>query len=239
MHNFYIYIILTCSILFNPSLYAIDIIVLMGVPGSGKGSFSQYAKNRFIPINPGHLLRDEIARASILGIEIKEKVEQGELIDNTIVWNLVEMALIKAVQQEKGVILDAFPLSLENLDSLIHYIEKNPDFIFSFFYLEAPMDICVSRIVGRKSCLNCGSIYHDVTHPSKICDCCDICNTPLSKRTDDCEKYALARVNKAQDKLNVVLRAIKMKGIQVTIIDTSSSLNDCHEKYKKLLESYK
>lgn len=238
MNRYYIYIALILVIIFTPSLHTSEVIVLMGPPGSGKGTFSQFAKDRFLQINPGNLLRHEIATASLLGIELKEKVERGELIDNVIVWRLVNNELMKALHRGQNVILDAFPLSLENLDSLTHFMEDNPTLIFSFFYLEAPIEVCVSRIVGRKSCLICGSLYHDVTLPSKIPGVCDNCNTPLSKRTDDCEEYALTRVTKAQDKLNVVLKAIELKDIPVTIIDTSGSFDDAYKKYKNLLEYF-
>jgi len=211
-------------------------IILIGPPGSGKGTFVNLMSSisSFEQVNPGDLLRKEVKAQTDLGLQIQSRVAKGELVTNDIVWELVNQKLVKILSEKRPFILDAFPISEENFLSLHAFIQNHPEEQFIFLRLVAAEEVCVQRICSRRTCSECGEVFNDITRIPKISNSCDRCAAPLTKRSDDILEHAVKRVENINQKIKRVVNCIQSHGFTVTEIDTNCSLSECHRKYTTL-----
>ncbi len=172
-------------------------IVLLGAPGSGKGTQSQRLVQRFgIPqISTGDLLRSAVARSTPLGLKAKDVMAAGKLVDDSIVLGMIEERLAEA-DVARGFILDGFPRNIaqaEALDALLKQIGKP---LTSVVQLEVPNAELTRRIAGRRSCQTCGRVFNIYSMPVGAALVCPNCpgNPPLYQRPDDNEATVVERL---------------------------------------------
>ena len=162
-------------------------IILFGPPGSGKGTqAANLESNLKIPhLSTGDMLRAAVASESDIGIKAKNIIEKGDLVPDEVVLSIVEQKIEKK-DCEKGFILDGFPrtkIQAEGLDSLLSKKSRAINFVIK---IEVNEDTIIDRIVGRFSCDNCGTNYHDSLNQPKKKGVCDICSgTKFVRRKDD------------------------------------------------------
>jgi len=159
------------------------IIILLGPPGSGKGSQALLLKNHLnIPhISTGDLLREHISKGTELGRIFSSYVNAGKLgPDNLIIEMLLER--IAKPDCKNGYILDGFPRTLEQAKQLDKHISNQNVLTLN---LEISDKIIVERLSQRLICKNCGAPYHKKYAPPKISGKCDICSGELYQRKDD------------------------------------------------------
>jgi len=221
------------------SLNASTHIVLIGSPGSGKGTFSNFMTKHenFEHISPGDLLRKEVKAHTILGVQIQERVKRGELIPNAIVWELVHQKLVRIINEKKAFILDGFPISEENFHSFYGFMNEYAQEQFIFLHLHAPDFLCVQRICARRLCIECGEVYNDVTCQPQCLNTCDRCKSPLSKRDDDTLEHATKRVASSNKRMHAVIECIKSHQLKNIEIDTNCSIEECHQQYSNILQN--
>ena len=156
-------------------------LVFLGSPGVGKGSYATKIKEKFnlAHISTGDLLREEVKKGSELGLKAKSYMDKGELVPDALILDLLKARLS---QQDcvKGFILDGFPRTIEQAESLVKITDIDK---VVFFY--APKEVIIERISGRRTCSNCGAIYHVVNKPPKIEGVCDLCGGKLIQRSDE------------------------------------------------------
>lgn len=240
---FYISLFLCTPILWHQSpLLAATHIVLIGLPGSGKGTFSNFmtkhssnAHTAFEHISPGDLLRKEVSTQTGLGIQIQERVNRGELIPNEIVWGLVSQKLVRIIEGSKAAILDGFPVSEDNFNSLCAFMHTHPEEQFIFLHLNAPPLVCVQRICARYVCTACGEVYNGITSMPKCQNTCDVCNGALSRRRDDTLEHATKRIANTEKKIQSVLERIRARGCNIIEMNTDCSVEECYKQYANLL----
>lgn len=175
-------------------------IVLLGPPGSGKGTLSHQLKSIYkIPhISTGDIIRSEIKRNTSYGKKIAQFSEKGLLCPDTpeymdslyeaIKWRLSESDC------RYGFILDGLPRTLhqvEKLSNILNYLNKKIDKVI---LLDANQDTVISRITGRSFCERCKSTYHVTLKAPKKANICDICDIILTKRLDDTEEIVKSRI---------------------------------------------
>ena len=163
-------------------------IVLLGAPGSGKGTQAKRLSERYgIPqIATGDLLRDALASGSELGRRAKEAMDAGHLVSDEIVLGIIRERL-RRPDARAGFVLDGFPRNIaqaEALDRLLHDVEQPLD---AALLLEIDQDALVQRLTGRLSCPTCGRVYNLYTKPPKIEGQCDVDGSELMHRSDDNE----------------------------------------------------
>lgn len=161
-----------------------QIIVLVGPPGSGKGTHSAPLKERFgIPhISTGELLREHVRNQTSLGKLAKIFLDQGKLVPDDLVLDL----LFERIAQEDcqfGCILDGFPRTVAQAEALQNRARLDSHLIV--ISLEVPDEILIERIVGRLACRNCGRLYHVRFDPPLQPHSCDDCGGLLFQREDD------------------------------------------------------
>ena len=165
-----------------------DIIVLFGAPGSGKGSQAKnISKNLKFPIlSTGTLARDQVNSQTELGNVIEPYISQGKLIPDEIVIDLFYKSFSN-FDTSDGIILDGFPRTLNQslaLDSLLDKYFKGTNKL-SIFYLNVPLSEIVKRICGREICGSCAAVFNVDTLPPIQSGICDDCGTALVVRQDD------------------------------------------------------
>ena len=164
-------------------------IVLVGAPGSGKGTQAKMLVEKYgVPqISTGDLLREAVSAKTPLGLEAKAAMDAGQLVSDQIVLNMIEERL-KDSDAENGFILDGFPRNIpqaEALDAMLLRLKKP---LQGAILINVDFDLLIQRITGRRTCHSCSAVYNIYTSPSKLEDHCDQCGGNLHHRADDNEE---------------------------------------------------
>ncbi len=156
-------------------------IILLGAPGSGKGTLAQgLIDYGFIQISTGDLFRKKLSEDSDEAKYIQQLINRGELIPDEITNNLARNEIIKYSQDGKNIILDGYPRTVDQAKFLSTICKV--DYVI---YLNVDQEVLFKRITGRLSCKQCGKVYNEYTNPPKEKETCDNCKVPLSRRRDD------------------------------------------------------
>ncbi len=161
-------------------------IVLLGAPGSGKGTQTKLLTKRLgIPkASTGDLLRKELASGSALGRQAKEAMNAGRLVSDTIVLKIIRKSL-KQSNTQSGFVLDGFPRNIKQAEALDAMLAKLDQPLDVAVLLEIDADVLLQRLTGRLTCPECGRVYNIYTHPPKIDGQCDYDGSELVQRGDD------------------------------------------------------
>lgn len=139
-------------------------------------------------IATGDLLRNAVANQSELGNKAKEYMNRGELVPDQIVIDMIRKRL-EDQDAKSGYILDGFPRTLEQAKKLSEV--EDVDVVLN---IDVNFDVLIDRLTGRRSCGNCGAVYHITHNPPKNVNVCDRCGTELSQRSDDREEVIRNRL---------------------------------------------
>lgn len=162
-------------------------IVLLGAPGSGKGTQAKSLEDAFgiAQLSTGEMLRAEVGKGSDIGRKADEIMRAGQLVPDHLIIALIETTLADGAGRD-GFILDGFPRTVpqaEALDSMLETKDLKLDHVLE---LEVDDEAMVERISGRFSCAKCGAGYHDSFKPPKSDGICDVCgSTEFVRRADD------------------------------------------------------
>ncbi|MBI4360525.1 adenylate kinase [Candidatus Micrarchaeota archaeon] len=151
-------------------------IVLLGPPGSGKGTQAVRLSEhyRVQHVSTGDILRDEVARQTELGKQAKSFMDQGELVPDQLVVDMV------AARLKDSFVLDGFPRSLPQAESLDLLLKEKNLPLTAVFNLDVPEEEIVRRLTKRLVCLACKAVF-----PSGTQGACAKCGGKLGKRGDD------------------------------------------------------
>lgn len=163
-------------------------LVLFGPPGAGKGTQSSFLIDRqgFSHISTGDLLRNAIKAGSALGMSAKALMDKGHLVPDDVVIGLVRERLNG--DPKADYIFDGFPRTTaqaEALDGLLSEIGRP---IERALFLEVPKEALISRLTGRRTCKDCGAVFHMESKPPLKKGVCDLCGGELLQRSDDREE---------------------------------------------------
>ena len=180
-------------------------IVLFGPPGAGKGTQSEnLAKDlNLFKVSTGDLLREEVKNKSSLGIKIKNIIDNGLLVSDDIIDNLIEKILSNKNYFNK-LIFDGYPRNLNQAKNLDLLLKKYNQKISCALSLNVDKKIIVKRILGRRTCTKCKVIFNEYFYPptnkNHTCD-----PKFLDKRSDDNEKTIINRFENYLDKTLPIL----------------------------------
>ena len=159
-------------------------IILLGAPGVGKGTQAKFICNRFaIPqISTGDMLRESIRDGSSLGRKVKKVMDQGALVTDDIIMDLVKDR-IKKDDCKQGYLFDGFPRTIPQAEALA---QQNIQ-IDSVIEIKVEDDQIIARLAGRRVHQTSGRIYHITNNPPKRKNLDDLTGEPLIQRDDDKE----------------------------------------------------
>jgi adenylate kinase len=164
-------------------------MVLLGAPGSGKGTQAKLLVERYkIPqISIGDLLREVVASGSQLGRQAKAAMDAGQLVSDEIVMNVLQERLMRP-DARKGFILDGFPRNIQQAEALDLLLNSLGRPLNLALLVSVDVDALIQRLVGRRTCLSCGQMYNVFYSPPHIEGRCDACGGRLRHRADDNEE---------------------------------------------------
>jgi len=163
--------------------------VLLGAPGSGKGTQGVVLSKKFdIPqISTGDLLRAAVKAGTELGKKAKSAMDAGALVSDDIVIGLIRERLSEDDAQN-GYILDGFPRNIPQAEALDAMLEELGQPLQGVVLLDVPFEELMQRLTGRRTCKDCGAIYNVHLSPPKTEGHCDRCGGELFQREDDNEE---------------------------------------------------
>ena len=211
-------------------------IILFGPPGAGKGTQSDNLVKDFnlYKISTGDLLREETKKESKLGIKIKSLLDQGALVPDDIINDLIEIIL-----SNKGyfnrLIFDGYPRTFNQVKHLDILIKKYNQKIFCVLNLKANQDVIIKRIIGRQVCSKCGLTFNRFFNQStKQNHHCDI--KFLNKRSDDNEKTARNRFKTYTKEALPILDYYKNQNLLYEI-DGSVNIHEIYKEIRQIIHS--
>ncbi|HEX4676987.1 MAG TPA: adenylate kinase [Steroidobacteraceae bacterium] len=217
-------------------------IVLLGAPGSGKGTQSQRLVERHgIPqISTGDLLRAARTKDTELGRKVKATMDAGQLVDDDIVLDMIRERLGEPDAQP-GFILDGFPRNIAQakaLDILLGELGKPLDTVVQ---MDVDYGELTRRIAGRRSCSNCGRVFNLLTCPPGQAEneTCPKTGGPhqLFQRPDDNEATVAERLKVYDEKTKPLIEFYREQGI-LRAIDAEGELDEVTERLEEALGSW-
>jgi adenylate kinase len=196
-------------------------IIFIAPPAAGKGTQSDMLKEKYnmVHISVGDLLRHEVDSGSPVGEHVKELMNKGLLVDNSIVYELLRNRLHKS-DCDQGYILDGFPRNLEQahvFEEISEELNRQVDYVI---FLDIDKEIAMQRITGRVSCPNCGTVYNEYYDTFNTPGLCNKCHANLEKRSDDNVETFNQRFDTYITKTQPVIDYYKEKGV-LHIVDSS------------------
>ena len=194
-------------------------IIFLGAPGAGKGTQAAEVSREFgIPtISTGNMIREAMASGSPLGLAVKERMANGQLLDDETVVGIVRDKL-KTIQD--GYILDGFPRTIAQAEAL----EAMGEEIDAVINIYVPDETIIVRASGRRYCPKCGATYHTEYNPPKKAEgdgddgVCALCGTPVTIREDDKEATVRRRLEIYHAETQPLEEFYKSRGKLTTVV---------------------
>ena len=190
------------------------IIIMLGAPASGKGSVAEIVSSELkIPaISSGDIFRKHISEETEIGKKLKEYVNKGELVPDSIVIEMLKERL-EEDDAKNGAILDGFIRTIPQAEAFDKMLEETGNKIDVVVNLEVPDEEILERVTNRRICKNCKSVYNTVLSPSKVEGICDKCGGNLYQRDDDTLEKATNRLKVYYKETAPLTEYYKEKGV--------------------------
>ena len=211
-------------------------LILLGPPGAGKGTQASAIVKRYnIPhISTGDIFRLNIKENTPLGKEVKSYLDDGILVPDELVVDIVKDRLKKS-DCANGFILDGYPRTINQAEVLDKELAKMGIKLDAVINIFLDVQLLIERAVGRRLCKNCGATYHIKFHPPKQDGICDICGGELYQRDDDKEETVKKRIEVYLTQTKPLIEYYKDKDILVNI-DGAQSIEDTFKEIINALE---
>ena len=161
-------------------------IIMLGAPGAGKGTQAKKIADKYqVPhISTGDIFRANIKNGTELGKKAKEYMDQGLLVPDELV---VDLVVDRLAQEDcvNGCVLDGFPRTIPQAECLDAALAAKGEAIDYAIDVDVPDENIINRMSGRRACVACGATYHIVHIPTKVEGVCDRCGESLILRDDD------------------------------------------------------
>lgn len=213
-----------------------DIIGLMGPQGAGKGTQAQMLAERLgLPqIATGDILREMAQSSTPLGLQVREVQAAGQLVSDDILAEVVKSRLSRG-DCECGCILDGFPRTLPQA-WLLESIAESLGHQITVINMDAPRDVLIKRLSGRRTCSACGAIYNVYFKPSKKEGVCDLEGQPLITRSDDNEEAIARRLALYDEKTRPLVDYYAQSG-RLHSVDGTGTPEDVFRRIIPIFES--
>ncbi len=174
-----------------------NIVILLGAPGSGKGTVAgrmHESADGIAHLSTGDLLRGAVKAGTPAGVEAKAYMTKGELVPDTIIAQMVADYIAENASLQT-VLLDGFPRNVAQADMLSDLLTSKGITLKCALMLEVSDATVINRISGRRVCPTCGAGFNVNILPPKVDGICDACGAELITRADDCPETVANRLN--------------------------------------------
>ncbi len=213
-------------------------LVLMGLPGAGKGTQAQKIVDEFkIPhISTGDIFRAAMKNGTEMGIEAKKYIDQGNLVPDSVTDGIVEERLSED-DTNAGFMLDGYPRNIDQAHALETMTTKLDKSINAVINIHVDPAVLVERLSGRFICKNCGATYHKLYNPPKVEGTCDVCgHHEFYQREDDKPETVKNRIA-VNTKLNTPLIDFYNEKKLLYTVNGDQDINDVYKEIQKVLRA--
>jgi adenylate kinase len=204
-------------------------IVLLGAPGSGKGTQAQRLQAKYgVPqVSSGDLLRDAVARGTELGRKAKSVMDSGQLVSDDIVLGLIRDRL-RRPDAAGGFILDGFPRNIDQANSLNALLQELAQPIDAVLQLDVRRETLMQRLAGRRTCPTCGTVYNIHSLPAGVTTCSKD-GAQLYQRPDDKEDVVAKRLEVYQTQTRPLIEHYSKLGL-LRVVAGEGALEEVFER---------
>jgi adenylate kinase len=201
-------------------------IILLGPPGAGKGTQSKSLAQRLelAHVSTGDLLRSNVSAGTELGKQAKAYMEKGALVPDELVTGMLRERFNQD-DIKKGFILDGYPRTIKQAESLDRLLEEKAIKIDKVFYLDTSEKVIIQRLSGRLVCSKCQANFHKTNMPPKKDMVCDHCAGSLYQRSDDKEETIRKRIEVYRQESAPLIKYYESKGkLESVLADGEASI---------------
>ena len=210
-------------------------IVMLGAPGAGKGTQAKRIAAEYgIPhISTGDIFRANIKAGTELGKKAKAFMDQGALVPDEVTIGML-MDRIHEADCEKGYVLDGFPRTIPQAESLTKALAAEGNKIDAAVDIDVPDENIVNRMGGRRACLSCGATYHIVFNAPKKEGVCDTCGSAQVLRDDDKPETVQKRLAVYHEQTQPLIDYYRAEGV-LKSVDGTQAMDKVFEDIKAVL----
>ena len=212
-------------------------LVLLGAPGSGKGTQAQRMQARHgVPqVSTGDLLREAVAAGTPLGRAAKTVMDAGQLVADDIMLGIIRERLAKP-DAARGFILDGFPRTIAQADGLAGQLADLGLTLDAVVLLDVDPEVLLRRMAGRRSCRRCGRVFHLESNPPKPGEtCADGKPHDLFQRPDDNEQTVRERLAVYAERTRPLIEYYAKKGM-LKRVDADGTLEAVDARIERVLQ---
>eukprot|EP01119_Soliformovum_irregulare_P001343 TRINITY_DN1106_c0_g1_i1.p1 TRINITY_DN1106_c0_g1~~TRINITY_DN1106_c0_g1_i1.p1 ORF type:complete len:247 (-),score=49.46 TRINITY_DN1106_c0_g1_i1:108-848(-) len=211
-------------------------LILLGVPGAGKGTQSEKIQRDFktTAISTGHLLRTHISDKTAIGQIAEKQMQNGGLVDDKLIIDIMKGALSEQKMRQTGWLLDGFPRTLPQATQLTDLLKSLGEKLDMVLFLDINEQVVFDRLQERLVHPSSGRTYNLSYNPPKIPGKDDVTGEPLIRRSDDTLETIRARIEAYHKATTPLLDYYKKAGLLRTINSPTSDVG--YVQIKKLLD---
>jgi adenylate kinase len=211
-------------------------LILLGPPNAGKGTQAQSLVETYqIPqISTGDIFRANIRQGTPLGNKAKNYLDQGQLVPDELVVEIVKDRL-QQPDCQPGFLLDGFPRTVFQAEALETFLLEHDLTLDRVINIHVSRDVLIERAVGRRVCQKCGATYHVKFKPPAVDSICDVCGGDVIQRKDDQRETAEKRIQVYEDETAPLIDYYSEKMLLVTI-DGEQSIEQVAESIMQALK---
>lgn len=210
-------------------------IIMLGAPGAGKGTQAKkIAKVCNIPhISTGDIFRANIKEGTELGKKAKSFIEEGLLVPDELVCDLI----VDRIQQPdcvEGYVLDGFPRTIPQAKALTKALDDLGKELEFAIDIEVPDKHIIDRMSGRRTCTSCGATYHLIYNKPEVENICDACGKGLILRDDDKPETVEKRLDVYHEQTQPLIEHYEKDGI-LRVVDGTQNMEEVFSAILKIL----
>ncbi len=193
-------------------------VIFLGAPGAGKGTQARaLAAEWGVPqVATGDMLREAVAAKAALGLEAKRYMDAGGLVPDGVVIGLVDERLGRS-DAASGFVLDGFPRTAAQAEALDAMLRGKGQALDRVVFLDVSREELLRRLTGRRTCGQCGTVFHLVSAPPRTVGRCDKCGGELTQRSDDTRGAVATRLDVYEQLTAPLLAYYRERGLLATV----------------------